>query len=246
MSASVISVNDVSMLFNLSKDRVMGLKEYIVKALTRQLHYDEFWALTDISFEVQRGEILGVMGLNGSGKSTLLKLIAGVFKPTKGTVTVRGEIAPLLELGMGFDPEFSARDNVYMHGAMFGHSPSYMEGIYDEIIDFAELREFEDVPMKNFSSGMMARLGFAVATNVKPDVLILDEVLGVGDYLFAQKCEKRISDMLSGGATVLLVSHSGDAIKKMCTRALLLQQGKLVCIGSVDEVCDVYGQREDG
>jgi len=242
MSASVISVNDVSMLFNLSKDRVMGLKEYFVKALTRQLHYDEFWALTDISFEVQRGEILGVMGLNGSGKSTLLKLIAGVFKPTKGTVTVRGEIAPLLELGMGFDPEFSARDNVYMHGAMFGHSPSYMEGIYDEIIDFAELREFEDVPMKNFSSGMMARLGFAVATNVKPDVLILDEVLGVGDHLFIQKCEKRISEMLSGGTTVLLVSHSGEAIKKMCTRALLLEKGRMVCIGDVDEVCDIYEQ----
>lgn len=242
MDDPVITVDGVSMMFNLSRDKVMGLKEYVVKALQKQLYYDEFWALTDISFEVHKGEVLGILGLNGSGKSTLLKLIAGVFKPTKGSVIVRGEIAPLLELGTGFDPEFSAKDNVYMNGAMFGHSPSYMEDIYEEIMDFAELWEFEDVPMKNFSSGMMARLGFAVATNVNPDVLILDEILGVGDYLFAEKCEKRIADMLSKGATVLMVSHNVGAINDMCNRALLLEKGKMVCVGTVDEVTKVYQQ----
>jgi len=228
------------MLFNLNRDKVMGLKEYVVKALRKELFYDEFWALTDISFEVRRGEVLGIMGLNGSGKSTLLKLIAGVFKPTKGSITTRGEIAPLLELGAGFDPEFSAKDNVFMNGAMFGHSPIYMEELYDEIMDFAELWEFEDVPMKNFSSGMYARLGFSVATHVNPDILIVDEVLGVGDYLFALKCEKRMKEMLSAGATVLLVSHNIKTMKDLCVRALLLDKGKLVCTSSVDEICQVY------
>ena len=228
------------MMFNLSRDKVMGIKEYAVKAIKRELHYDEFWALKDISFEVQKGEIMGILGLNGSGKSTLLKIIAGVFKPTNGKVAVSGEIAPLLELGTGFDPEFSAKDNVYMNGAMFGHSPSYMEDIYKEIMDFAELWDFEDVPMKNFSSGMMARLGFAVATKVEPDILILDEILGVGDYLFKDKCEKRINEMMSKGATVLLVSHTMKVIQEMCTKALLLRKGKMICIGDVDDVCDVY------
>ena len=246
MDNPIISVNGVSMLFNLSRDKVMGLKEYVIKALQKQLHYDEFWALTDINFEVQHGEVLGIMGLNGSGKSTLLKLIAGVFKPTTGSVVVNGEVAPLLELGMGFDPEFSAKDNVYMNGAMYGHPPSHMKEIYEEIIDFAELWEFENVPMKNFSSGMFARLGFAVATHVDPDILIVDEVLGVGDFLFAKKCEKRISNMLSRGATVLLVSHAAETIKSMCTRAMLLRKGHMVCIGNVDDVCRVYQSGEDG
>ena len=236
-----ISVQDVSMMFNLSKDKIVGLKEYIVKAIKRQLHYEEFWALRDISFSVKKGEVFGVMGLNGAGKSTLLKIIAGVFKPTKGSVTVNGEISPLLELGAGFDPEFSARDNVYMNGAMYGHPTSYMDSKYDEIIDFAELREFEDVALKNYSTGMMARLGFAVATSVQPEILIVDEILGVGDYKFQLKCKQRIQDMISGGVTVLLVTHHIDSIKSMCTRAMLLEKGKLVCIGSVDEVSAAYG-----
>ena len=240
----IISLDGVSMMFNLSRDKIMGLKEYIIKALQKQLHYDEFWALTDISFNVQRGEILGVMGLNGSGKSTLLKLIAGVFKPTKGSVIVNGEISPLLELGMGFDPEFSARDNIYMNGAILGRPMSLMEEIYEEIIDFADLWKFENVPIKNFSSGMLARLGFSVATHVDPDILIVDEVLGVGDYMFVQKCEKRISDMLSRGATVLLVSHSIETVKNMCSRAMLLKKGHMVSIGDVNEVCLIYQQGE--
>ena len=236
----VIKVENVSMMFNLSRDKVIGLKEYVVKALKRELHYDEFWALKNISFEVLKGEIMGILGFNGAGKSTLLKLISGVFTPTKGKITVSGEISPLLELGTGFDPEFSARDNVYMNGAMFGHPPSYMDGIYKEIMDFAELWDFEDVPMKNFSSGMMGRLGFAVATAVEPDILILDEVMSVGDYLFAAKCEERIGSMLSKGATVLLVSHSIDTVQKMCTRALLLQKGEMAAMGQVGEICRIY------
>ena len=240
MVKSAISIKDVSMMFNLNRDKVMGLKEYVVKALKRELFFDEFWALKNISFDVAHGEVLGILGLNGSGKSTLLKLIAGVFKPTSGHITVNGLIAPLLELGAGFDYEFSAKENVYMNGAMFGYSPIYMQSQYEEIMDFAELWDFEDVPLKNFSSGMCARLGFAVATQVDPDILIIDEILGVGDYQFAQKSKDRIGSLLSKGATVLLVSHSSETIKQLCSRALLLRQGRMVCIGDVDEVCDIY------
>ena len=235
-----ISVNDVSMMFNLNRDKVMGLKEYVVKVLKRQLYFDEFWALKNVSFDVKKGEVLGVLGLNGSGKSTLLKIIAGVFKPTKGKVTISGDVAPLLELGAGFDLEFSARENIYLNGAMFGHSPAHMDGLYHEIMDFAELWDFQDVPLKNFSSGMQARLGFSVATQVDPSILIIDEVLGVGDYRFAKKSENRIHELLSRGATVLLVSHSASTIKDLCTRAMILRQGEMVCIGDVDEVCERY------
>ena len=240
MENTVISVKDVSMMFNLNRDKIMGLKEYIIKVLTRKLYFDEFWALKNISFDVKKGELLGILGLNGSGKSTLLKLIAGVFKPTKGNLSVYGEVAPLLELGAGFDIEFSAKENVYMNGAMFGYSPNYMKEIYEEIMDFAELWEFENVPLKNFSSGMYARLGFSVATHVEPDILIIDEILGVGDYRFGQKCGKRIRKMLSKGTTVLLVSHDIDVIRSICTRALLLHKGDMVCIGLVDDVCNIY------
>jgi len=231
-------------MFNLSKEKVLSLKEYFVKAVKRQLFFEEFWALRDISFTVNRGEVFGIMGFNGAGKSTLLKIIAGVFRPTKGAVKVSGGISPLLELGAGFDPESSARDNIYMNGAMYGYSPKFMESKYDEILDFAELWEFEDVALKNFSSGMMARLGFAVATSVQPEILIVDEILGVGDYKFQEKCQKRIMGMISNGVTVLLVAHDANAIKDMCSRALLLEKGRLVSIGNVDEVCRVYGIEE--
>jgi len=236
-----ISVENVSMRFNLSKDKILGLKEYIIKAAKRQLFYEEFWALRDVSFDVKKGEVFGIMGFNGAGKSTLLKIIAGVFRPTNGTVSVNGDIAPLLELGAGFDMEFSARDNVYMNGAMFGHPPDYMEMKYNEIMDFAELWEFEHVALKNFSSGMMGRLGFAVATSIQPSILIVDEILGVGDYKFQDKCETRINDMINQGVTVLMVSHSINIIKDMCSRAVLLEKGHVTCFGPVDEVCAVYG-----
>jgi len=246
VSAPAISVKNVSMMFNLNRDKIHGLKEYVVKALTRKLYYDEFWALNDISFDVAKGEVMGIMGLNGSGKSTLLKLIAGVFKPSKGSVTVNGTVAPLLELGAGFDFEFSARENVYMNGAMFGHPPSFMKTLYNDIMDFAELWEFENVPIKNFSSGMVARLGFAVATQVEPEILILDEILGVGDYLFFQKCEARIRNLMDKGTTVLLVSHNAATIKDLCSRAILLKGGQMVRIGTVDEVCEIYQPGIDG
>ena len=246
MDNVAISVKDVSMMFNLSRDKVMGIKEYVVKALKGQLYYDEFWALKDISFEITRGEICGILGLNGSGKSTLLKLIAGVFKPTKGSIVVRGEVAPLLELGAGFDFEFSAKENVYMNGAMFGHSPVYMKELYEEIMNFAELWEFENVPLKNFSSGMQARLGFSIATQIDPDILIVDEILGVGDYQFSQKCEARIAELMSGGTTVLLVSHSIDTIKKLCTKAMILQKGEMIHIGDANDVCSMYQPSQNG
>ena len=237
---SAIEVNNVSMKFNLSKDKILGLKEYIIKALKRQLFFEEFWALKDVSFTVKKGEVFGIMGLNGAGKSTLLKIIAGVFRPTHGTVKVVGEVAPLLELGAGFDPEFSARDNVYMNGAMYGHSPKYMDAKFKEIIDFAELWDFIDVAIKNYSSGMVARLGFAIATSVDPDILIVDEILGVGDYKFQEKCERRISAMIDRGVTVLLVSHNISKVREMCTHALLLKNGSIVCIGAVDDVYSQY------
>ena len=241
MDPIAISVNNVSMMFNLNRDKVTGLKEYVVKALRRQLFFEEFWALRDISFEVHRGEVFGIMGLNGSGKSTLLKIIANVFRPTKGSVSINGDIAPLLELGAGFDYEFSARENIFMNGAMLGHSPKFMEARYSQIVDFAELWEFEDVPLKNFSSGMQARLGFSIATSVQPDILIIDEVLGVGDYKFLDKCDERLQNMMSDGTTVLLVSHNSKVIKNMCSRALLLSNGEIVCVGDIDEVCHMYG-----
>jgi len=236
-----ISVQNVSMMFSLSKDKILSLKEYVVKALKNQLFYEQFWALKDISFTVERGEVFGIMGLNGAGKSTLLKIIASVFKPTSGSLIINGEVSPLLELGTGFDPEFSARDNVYMNGAMFGHSPAYMDTKYEEIIDFAELWEFEDVAIKNYSSGMIARLGFAVATSVQPDILIVDEIFGVGDYQFLAKCEGRIRNMISEGTTVLLVSHDTYVLKANCTRAMLLEKGESICVGDVDEVIAIYG-----
>jgi len=239
---TAISAQNVSMRFNLSKDKIMGLKEYAVKALKRQLFFEEFWALKDISFTVNKGEVFGVMGLNGAGKSTLLKIIAGVFKPTTGVVTINGELAPLLELGAGFDLEFSAKDNVFMNGAMFGYSTKYMESKYKEIMDFAELWDFADVSVKNFSSGMVGRLGFAIATSVQPDILIVDEVLAVGDYKFRAKCEERIQNMINSGVTVLLVSHNVQQIKAMCSRAMLLKKGEVICVGGVDEVCRVYGE----
>jgi len=243
MDNIAIEVNNVSMRFNLSRDKVLGLKEYVVKALKRSLFYEEFWALRDVSFSVEKGEVFGVMGLNGAGKSTLLKIIAGVYRPTVGTINVNGEISPLLELGAGFDFETSARDNVYMNGAMYGYPRSFMAEKYSEIIDFAELWEFEDVALKNFSSGMIARLGFAVATSVKPEILIVDEILGVGDFKFQEKCEERIHNMISGGTTVLLVTHSTNKLRDMCSRAILLEKSRVVCVGDIDEVCKVYGDK---
>ena len=243
MDNIAISINNVSMKFNMSKEKVTGMKEWVVKAVKRQLFFEEFWALRDVSFTIEKGEVFGIMGLNGAGKSTLLKIIAGVYKPTHGSVVVNGDISPLLELGTGFDPEVSARENIYMNGSMYGYSPKFMKEKYNEILDFAELWEFEDVALKNFSSGMTGRLGFAVATSVQPEILIIDEILGVGDYKFQEKCEERIKSMIAGGATVLLVTHNVKSIQEMCSRAVLLERGRVVCLGDVEEVCAVYGDK---
>ncbi len=240
MAKPAIVVKDVSILFNLSKEKVDNLKEYIVKLVTHKLKFNEFWALRDISFTVEKGERVGVLGFNGAGKSTLLKTIAGVLKPTKGTVEVHGVIAPLLELGAGFDMNYSGKENIYLYGATMGYSRKYIEEKYNEIVEFSELQEFIDVPLKNYSSGMRARLGFAIATAVEPEVLILDEVLSVGDAKFKNKSEARVRSMFDKGVTVLFVSHSTAQVRRLCTKAIILEKGKIIANGDVNEVCDKY------
>jgi ABC-type polysaccharide/polyol phosphate transport system ATPase subunit len=236
----VVKVENVSVLFNLNKEKIDNLKEYFIKLITRKLHYTEFWALTDVSFEIEKGERLGVLGFNGAGKSTLLKVVAGVLKPTKGTVHVEGVIAPMLELGAGFDMNYSGRENIFLYGATMGYSRKYIQERYDEIVAFSELEKFIDVPVKNYSSGMKARLGFAIASAVDPEVLILDEVLSVGDAKFRQKSEQKIISMFDKGVTVLFVSHNTDQVRRICNKAIILDKGKIVYQGEVNDVCDRY------
>ena len=240
MKETVIDVKQVSMHFNLMIERVDSMKEYLLKLFKGKLLYNDFVALNEVSFSVQKGEIVGLIGLNGAGKSTLLKIIAGVLKPTSGSVTTKGSIAPLIEVGAGFDPELTARENVYLNGAILGHTKAFMNKKFDKIIEFAELQNFVDVPVKNFSSGMYARLGFSIATVVQPDILIVDEVLSVGDYRFQEKCEKRINKMIKQGVTIILVSHSIDVIKRLCTKVVWLDHGQIKDIGSIDKVCKEY------
>ena len=240
MGNPVIEVDNISMMFNLNKEKIDNLKEYVIKFLTRKLHFTEFWALRDISFSLQKGERLGVLGFNGAGKSTLLKVLSGVMKPTKGSVTVHGTIAPLLELGAGFDMDLTARENIYLNGTVLGFSPKYLDEKFDEIVEFSELQNFLDVPLKNYSSGMVARIGFAIATITKPDILIADEVLAVGDFLFQQKCEKRMKELMAGGTTVILVSHSIEQIERMCSKVAWLSHGHLNMNGDTETVCNAY------
>lgn len=240
MAKDVVVVDDVSMKFNLSKERVDSLKEYVIKLIRGELKYDEFWALQNVSFSLKQGDRLGILGLNGAGKSTLLKVIAGVYKPTSGTVTRKGRIVPLLELGAGFDKDYTGRENIYLYSAVLGYSKEFVDSKINEIIEFSELQEFMDVPVKNYSSGMKARLGFSVATAVEPEILILDEVLSVGDAKFRKKSEKKIMDMFDKGVTVLFVSHSLDQVKKLCNKAIILEHGKVIADGGIDEVAKVY------
>ena len=240
MKQYAIEVNHVSMLFHLNKERVDNAKEYFIRLVTRKLHYNKIWALKDVSFKVEKGDRVGVMGFNGAGKSTLLKTIAGVLKPTMGSVKVSGVIAPMLELGAGFDMNYSGRENIYLYGTTMGFSRKFIQEKYDEIVEFSELGEFIEAPLKSYSSGMKSRLGFAIATAVKPDVLILDEVLSVGDAAFKEKSEQRILDMMSDGVTVLFVSHSTDRVRKLCNKAIILTSGQIVANGEVNEICDLY------
>ncbi len=242
MSTPAIKLDNVSVMFNLNKEKVDNLKEYTIKFLTHRLRFNEFWALNDISFSVQPGERLGVLGFNGAGKSTLLKVVAGVLKPTKGTVDVRGVIAPLIELGAGFDMNYTGKENIFLYGATMGYSRKYIQERFDEIVDFSELKDFIDVPVKNYSSGMKARLGFAIATAVDPKVLILDEVLSVGDAKFREKSEKKVISMFDKGVTVLFVSHNTSQVKKLCNTAILLEKGHLTMSGSADDVCAAYDE----
>ena len=240
MAKDIIKVENVGMKFNLSKEKVDSLKDYIIKSIKREISYNEFWALKDINFTLQKGDRLGILGLNGAGKSTLLKVIVGVFKPTEGKVTRYGKIAPLLELGAGFDPQYTGRENIFLYGAVLGFSRSFLEEKYDEIVKFAELEEFIDVPIKNYSSGMKARLGFAIATIVEPEILILDEVLSVGDAKFRKKSEQKVMSMFDKGVTVLFVSHSIAQVKKLCNKAILLEKGRIIAAGDIEEVAAVY------
>lgn len=236
----MIDVQSVSMRFNLAKERTDTLKEYTLKLLKGQLKYDEFWALRDVNFTLDKGESLALIGRNGSGKSTMLKIIAGVLAPTKGKVMVRGNIAPLIELGAGFDLDLTARENIYLNGAIMGFDRKFMNRHFDEIVDFSELQEFLDVPVKNFSSGMVARLGFSIATIVSSEILIVDEVLSVGDAAFQTKCEARMSKLLSNGTTLVFVSHSAEQVKKLCYKAVWLEHGVIQQMGDCTEICDAY------
>jgi len=228
----IIKVDNVSMCFNLSTEKHESLKEYLLAMVQGRLQYDEFYALRDVSLDIMPGDFYGLVGLNGSGKSTLLKTIAGVYKPSKGKVTVNGTIAPLIELGAGFDMDLTARENIYLNGTVLGFSPKYLDEKFDEIVEFSELQNFLDVPLKNYSSGMVARIGFAIATITKPDILIADEVLAVGDFLFQQKCEKRMKELMAGGTTVILVSHSIEQIERMCSKVAWLSHGHLKMNGN--------------
>ncbi len=239
---NIVEVRNVSMRFNLSKEKVDNLKEYVVKALKRQLMFDEFYALQNVSFTVKRGEPFAIVGENGCGKSTLLKVISGIFYPTSGSVSVGGSIAPLIELGAGFDMDLTARENIYLNGAVLGYDTAFMEAKFQEIMDFSELWDFVDVPVKNFSSGMVARLGFAIATVVVPDILIVDEILAVGDFMFQQKCERKMQEMIDAGATLIFVSHSSDQVKKLCKKAIWLKHGITQMVGDATAVCDAYIQ----
>ena len=221
----VIDVSDVTVRFNRASQQVNNLKEYVIKMVKKELMFQEFLALQNVSLQVRKGEAWGIVGTNGSGKSTLLKLICGILKPYKGSVSLSGTIAPLIELGAGFDGELTARENVLLNGTLLGYSESFMKEQFEEIIDFAELWDFLDMPIKNYSSGMAARLGFAVATMVQPDILICDEVLSVGDYKFQEKCEKRMKHMLETGTTLLYVSHSITSVQNLCDHALWLDKG---------------------
>ena len=235
-----VEVKNVTARFNMASEKIDNLKEYFIKLVKRELMFEEFLALKNVSFSVKKGESWGIIGINGSGKSTLLKVICGILKPYKGTVTVNGTIAPLIELGAGFDGDLTARENIYLNGAVLGHDEQFMKEHFDEIVEFAELENFLDMPIKNYSSGMQARLGFSIATMVRPDILYVDELLAVGAFKFSEQCKERMTQMLSAGTTLLMVSHSIEDIRRMCTHAAWIDHGELRQSGEVMEVTEAY------
>lgn len=242
MAKEALIVENIGMKFNLSEEKVDDFREYIIRLLKRDLNNSEFWALKNVSFKLEKGDRLGILGLNGAGKSTLLKVIAGVFKPTEGQVIRKGKVVPLLELGAGFDKQYTGKENIFLYGAMLGYSKKYLEEKYDAIVKFSGLKKFINVPIKNYSSGMRSKLGFSIATISEPEILILDEVLSVGDTKFRRKSEKRIQQMMEGGTTVLFVSHSIEQVQRICNKAMILEQGRVVAFGGIDEVSEIYIQ----
>ena len=237
---TMIHAENISMRYLMTYDRIKSIKEYVVQMVQGKVKYEEFWALKNVSFDVQKGEVLGIIGHNGAGKSTLLKVISGILKPTSGNLEVHGNIVPMLELGSGFDTDLTGRENIFLNGSILGYSERYLKEKYDEIVDFSELGKFIDVPIRNYSSGMMMRLAFSIATVVKPEILIVDEILAVGDADFQDKSKKRMLELMGGGATVLFVSHSLEQIREMCGRVLWLEHGEVKMIGNTDDVCDLY------
>ena len=245
MGKFAIEVENVGMKFNMSSEKVDDFKDYVIKLIKRQLNYKEFWALKDISFKINKGDRVGIVGLNGAGKSTLLKVISGVLKPTEGKVKISGNIAPLLELGAGFNKQYTGVENIYLYGAMLGYSKTFLNEKFDEIVEFSELGEFINVPVKNYSSGMKSRLGFAIATIVEPAILILDEVLSVGDAKFRKKSTNKIKSLIDNNVTVLFVSHSIEQVLELCNKAILLEKGHLVAYGRSEEIAELYQKKLD-
>ena len=246
MGKPAIEVDNVSMKFSLSREKVDSLKDYIFKTIKREIQYNEFWALKNVTFTVEKGDRVGILGLNGAGKSTLLKVISGVFKPTEGHVEKHGKIVPLLELGAGFDPQYTGKENIYLYGAMLGYTKKFIDSKFDEIVEFSELQKFMDVPVKNYSSGMKSRLGFAIATVVEPKILILDEVLSVGDAKFRKKSENKILSMFDSGVTVLFVSHSLEQVQRLCNKAMILEKGQLIAYGDIGPISEQYSEMIGG
>lgn len=240
MANVMVDVKDVSVRFKMPTDRIDTLKQYVVQSLKGQVHKKEFWALQNVNFSVERGEVFGIIGHNGAGKSTLLKVISGIMKPKTGSVTTNGNIVPMLELGSGFDIEFNGRENIFLNGAILGYTEEYLRSKYDEIVAFSELGEFLEVPIRNYSSGMLMRLAFSIAAEVDPEILIVDEILAVGDASFQEKSRKRMLELMGGGTTVLFVSHTLSQIREMCNRVLWLDHGHVKMLGPTQEVCDAY------
>lgn len=243
MGKIAIKVDHVGIRFQMGIEKVDNLKEYIIKRIKRNIKYNEFWALREVTFNIEKGDRVGILGLNGAGKSTLLKIIAGVLKPTEGKVETKGRVVPLLELGAGFDVQYTGAENIYLYGAMLGYSKEFIKEKYNEIAEFSELGRFLDVPVKNYSSGMKSRLGFSIATIVDPEILILDEVFAVGDAKFRKKSEAKIKSLFKDGVTVLFVSHNIEQVKKICNKAILLEKGTLIAQGEVNDICAIYEEK---
>ena len=244
----MIKINNVSMRFNLGIEKNFSFKSLFISVFKKKKTKKtvDFWALKDITFEIKKGEVIGLVGCNGAGKSTLLKIISGVIKPTKGKIEINGIISPMIELGAGFDAELTARENIYLNGAVLGYSEKFLKEKFDDIVEFSELKEFLDVPIRNFSSGMVAKLAFSISTIVNPEILIVDEILSVGDIKFQEKSKNKMKELIKGGTTVVYVSHALESIREICTKVIWLNNGQIVMVGDTNKVCDAYYKNQMG